>query len=189
MKTIIILAGILVLIVVVVRLLSVSSKPKDVKSRRSIYDLTITLIDGHKKSMNEFKGKKLLIVNVASRCGFTPQYEELEQLVKEHGEKLEILGVPSNDFLGQEPGSNEEISNFCKETYGVTFWLSEKVPVTGKEQSPLFHWLTEKDLNGWNDGSPRWNFYKYFVDETGELINVFPSTVRPLSNDIVNLLK
>jgi len=188
MKTIIILAGVLVLIIVVFRFLAGSAKPKSAKSLRSIYDLTVTLINGKQKSMKDFKGKKLLIVNVASQCGFTPQYEELEKLVKEHGDKLEVLGVPSNDFMGQEPGSNEAISKFCKEKYGVTFWLSEKVPVTGKEQSPLFQWLSDKDLNGWNDGSPRWNFTKYLIDETGELTNVFPSTVRPLSNDIVNQL-
>src|SRR5690242_15685871 len=102
MKTIIILAGVLVLIVVVFRFFAGSAKPKNAKSFRSIYDLTITMINGQRKSMSDFKGKKLLIVNVASQCGFTPQYEELQKLVKEHGEKLEILGVPSNDFMGQE---------------------------------------------------------------------------------------
>ncbi len=188
MKIVLIIAGCIVLLAILYATLSGSRRPRNAKSRTSLHDLDIYLIDGKRKSMADFKGKKLLIVNVASQCGFTPQYQELEKLYNERRGKLEILGIPSNDFMGQEPGTNEEISNFCKVRYGVTFWLSQKVAVKGDGKVALYRWLTEKELNGWNDKSPKWNFYKYLIDESGELMGVFPSTVSPMSDDILKLL-
>jgi glutathione peroxidase len=164
-------------------------KPKNAKSLTSIYDLAFTTIDGVQKPMADFRGKKILIVNVASQCGFTPQYEELEQLYLKHRERLEIIGFPANDFMGQEPGTNDEIKSFCTLRYGVTFWLSEKGSVVGEGKSAVFRWLTEKGENGWNGQEPRWNFYKYLISETGELLKVFPSTVRPMSTAILEAIE
>jgi glutathione peroxidase len=165
-----------------------AEKPKDAKSRKSIYDYSISLIDGTKKSLSEFKGKKILIVNVASRCGFTSQYEGLEKLYQANKDKLVIIGFPANDFMGQEPGTNEEIKAFCQLNYGVTFPLSQKISVVGNSKADLYHWLSEKELNGWNTKSPKWNFYKYLVSETGELLKVYPSSVDPMSKEILEAL-
>jgi glutathione peroxidase len=138
--------------------------------------------------LSDFKGKKMLIVNVASQCGFTPQYERLEKLYQANNANLVIIGFPANDFMGQEPGTNEEIKTFCQLNYGVTFLLSQKVTVTGESKADLYRWLSEKELNGWNTKSPKWNFYKYLISESGELLNVFPSTVDPMSKEILDVL-
>ena len=153
---------------------------------KSIYDYTLKDIDGKEISMSSFKGKKIIIVNVASKCGYTPQYEGLEKLHKDYGDKVNILGFPSNDFLWQEPGKNNEIKQFCSVNYGVTFQLFDKIKVTkGKDQNDLYTWLSHKDLNGINDSAPSWNFYKYLIDEKGDLVSLYSSKTKPLSKEIL----
>jgi glutathione peroxidase len=155
----------------------------------SFYDFTMTSIDGKEINFDQFKGKKVLLVNTASKCGYTPQYKELEELSQKMGDKLVVLGFPANDFMWQEPGSNEDIAAFCQKNYGVTFQMFEKITVKGKGQHPLYRFLSDKTLNGWNDQSPSWNFCKYLVDENGTLIKFFPSGVTPLSEEIVNAIQ
>ncbi len=160
-------------------------RPAGSRSTTSIYDFSFTTLDGKEMSLREFKGRKMLIVNVASRCGFTPQYADLERLYETHAGSLVVLGFPANDFMGQEPGTNEEIGRFCKTTYAVTFPIAQKSSVVGKEKNPVFRWLTDKTLNGWNDADPKWNFTKYLISEDGELMAVYPSTTTPLSKEVI----
>ena len=165
-----------------------TKRPADAKSRKSIYELSYTSIDGKEVTISEFRGKKILFVNVASRCGFTPQYEGLEELYEKYSDKITVIGFPANDFMNQEPESNEEIAKFCKTTYGVKFPMSEKTSVVGKDKHEIYKWLTDNSLNGWNDVEPKWNFHKYLVDENGELIAVFPSATKPMSEKILAYL-
>ena len=158
-------------------------------SSSNFYDLKAVTIDGQEISFEKFKGKKVLIVNVASKCGYTYQYEGLQKLHELYGNKVAILGFPANDFLFQERGSNEEIAEFCESNYGVTFQMFEKITTKGKKQSPVYHWLSNKELNGWNDQKPSWNFCKYIIDEDGKLVGFFDSKVKPLSEEIVSLIK
>lgn len=146
-------------------------------------------IDGKDFDYSQLKGKKVLIVNVASECGYTPQYEDLEKLYEAYKDKLVVLGFPANNFGGQEPGSNEEIQSFCKKNYGVTFPLFEKISVKGEDMHPIYKWLTTIDMNGWNDKEPKWNFNKYLIDENGNLTHYFSSAVKPMSDEIVSLIK
>ena len=146
---------------------------------KSLYDFTVKSIDGKPLSLSGFKGKKVVILNTASKCGYTPQYADWEKFYKVHGDKIVVLGFPANNFMGQEPGSNEEVADFCQKNYGVTFPMFEKVDVVGNEQAPLYQWLTTKSLNGWNDKAPTWNFCKYVIDEQGKLTNFFASGVKP----------
>jgi len=139
--------------------------------------------------LNDYKGKKLLIVNVASKCGYTPQYKDLQELHEKYGEKVTILGVPCNQFLNQEPGTAEEIATFCEKNYGVSFQLTEKVDVKGKDQHPLYEWLTNKSKNGSQDSTVKWNFQKYVISENGELEAVFGSKVNPMSEEITNFFE
>ncbi len=157
----------------------------DIQSRSSIYQFTVNNIYGDPIDFKQFRGKKLLIVNTASECGYTPQYTDLQKLHEKYGDKVTILGFPANNFGGQEPGSNEEIANFCKVNYGVTFQIFEKISVVGSDQHPLFTWLSNKDKNGWNDQKPTWNFCKYLVNEKGELMKYYGSAVKPMSNEIL----
>lgn len=145
---------------------------------QDFYSLKATQNNGEEISFEKFKNKKVLIVNLASLCGFTPQYEDLQKLYEE-SENLVILGFPANNFGTQEPGSDEEISNFCKLNYGVTFPLFKKDDVVGKEKQPVYQWLSDHKKNGWNDVEPKWNFYKYLIDENGNLDKVFSSSVSP----------
>ena len=155
----------------------------------NIYDYSVELINGEQLNFKEFQGKKILIVNVASKCGYTPQYDGLQKLYDKFKNEIEIIAFPANDFLRQEPGNNEDIQTFCKMNYGVTFPLVQKSVVKiNKNQHPLFSWLTHKELNGWNDSAPGWNFYKYLINEEGKLINVFPSKVKPLDDKILNFI-
>lgn len=154
----------------------------------SVYDIKIKGLDGNEIDLSEFKGKKILIVNVASRCGYTPQYKELQELYDEYAENLVIIGVPCNQFGGQEPGNSEEIAAFCSTTYNVTFPLTEKVKVKGKDQHALYAWLTQKSKNGSTDSSVKWNFQKYLLDEEGRLIGVFSSNVKPFDSKIITAL-
>ena len=130
-----------------------------------------------------------MFVNVASKCGFTPQYEDLEKLYDQFGEQLVVIGVPSNQFGGQEPGSPLEIQEFCSLNYGVSFPLTEKVEVKGNEQHELYAWLTDKTYNNKKSSTVKWNFQKYLVDENGNLIDFFYSTTNPMSKKITNYLK
>lgn len=153
------------------------------------YEFTLNDIDGNPVDFSRYKGKKLLIVNVASKCGYTPQYAELQELYDAHKDQLTILAFPANNFGGQEPGTNEDIKTFCTENYGVTFPMFEKISVKGVDKHPLYRWLSDKNLNGWNNTEPSWNFCKYFVNENGELIKFFPSSVKPMDEEIIKLIK
>ena len=156
------------------------------KTKKSLYDIQITSIEDEAIDLNEFKGKKIMFVNVASKCGYTPQYSKLQKLHDMYKDQLVIIGVPCNQFMGQEPGTNEEIASFCQKNYGVSFLMTEKVDVKGSSQHPLYQWLTSKDLNGNSDSKVKWNFQKYLVSETGELIDVFSPGVDPLDEQIIS---
>lgn len=162
---------------------------KNIRAMANFYDLKATLNNGKEVSFSDFKGKKVLLVNTASACGYTPQYDELEKLYEEYKDSLVILGFPSNEFGGQEPGSDEEIAQFCKINYGVTFPIFSKSIVKKKqEQNPVFAWLTQPALNGWNDQEPVWNFNKYLVSEEGELEAYYPSGISPLGEEITSAI-
>jgi glutathione peroxidase len=150
---------------------------KDINPPESFYSLKAIANNGEEISFEKFKGKKVLIVNLASRCGYTPQYKELESLYQK--KDIVILGFPANNFGAQEPGSDKEIAEFCKVNFGVTFPLFKKDDVKGNSKQPVYKWLTDQNKNGWNDIEPRWNFYKYLVDEKGNLSKVFSSSVSP----------
>jgi glutathione peroxidase len=156
---------------------------------KSIYDFKMKDLDGQEIDFSQYKGKKLLLVNVASKCGYTPQYKDLQELNETYGDDVVILGFPANNFGGQEPGSNEEIKDFCSSKFGVTFTMFEKISVKGADKHPLYRWLSDKDLNGWNDKEPSWNFCKYFINEKGELVKFFPSSVKPMDDQIISLIK
>ena len=163
-----------------------SSKAQTVKS---IHPFKVKALDGKTIDFSKFKGKKILIVNTASECGFTPQYEDLEKLSKMYKDKLVVVGFPANNFGGQEPGSNEEIGAFCKKNYGVTFPMAAKVSVKGKDAAPIFKFLTDKKLNGVKNTTILWNFTKFLLNEKGELIDTFISTTKPTSESITKYLK
>lgn len=155
---------------------------------KSFYDFKMKDLNGKEVDFSSFKGKKIMVVNVASKCGYTPQYEALQELYEAHGDKIVILGFPANNFGGQEPGSNEEIKSFCSVNYGVTFPMFEKISVKGFDKDPLYRWLTDAAMNGWNNEEPSWNFCKYILDENGKLIKYFPSKVSPMDQDIIDLI-
>lgn len=152
------------------------------------YSLSFKTITGETFKFDKLKGKKVLLVNTASKCGFTPQFKDLEELNQQYGKSLTIIGFPSNDFLGQDPGTNSEIESFCELNYGVTFQMMEKSSVKGKEINPVYQWLTDKSKNGWNEKAPSWNFCKYLIDENGKLIGFWPSKVKPMDKDIISKL-
>ena len=158
-------------------------------AQESVYDIKINSITGEKIDLAEYKGKKILFVNVASKCGFTKQYIGLEELHQLYKNKLVVIGVPCNQFGKQEPGTSEEIIKFCKENFGVTFLLTEKIEVNGEDKHPLYKWLCTKEINGKSNSTVKWNFQKYLVDEKGEFINYFYSTTKPLSSKIIDYLK
>ena len=160
----------------------------NIAPKKSFYELEAISIDGEKISFDQYKNKKILIVNVASKCGYTYQYEGLQKLQDIYQDKVIVLGFPANDFFNQEPGSNEEIEEFCEINFGITFQMFEKTTTKGKKQSPVYQWLTNKDFNGWNAQRPTWNFCKYLVNEKGELVGFFDSKVKPLSEEITSLL-
>jgi len=162
---------------------------KDVYVPGSFYEFKMKAIDGQIIDFEQYKGKKVLIVNVASKCGFTPQYEDLQKLHEMYGNKVAILGFPANNFGNQEPGSNEEIALFCSGNYGVTFQMFEKISVKGEDMHPLYQWLSNEKYNGWNNDAPSWNFCKYLVNENGELVAFFPSKIKPLSDELLGKIK
>ncbi len=153
--------------------------PKSDAVPRSIYDFKVESLDGGTIDFAQFKGKKLLIVNTASKCGYTPQYEQLEALYKAHRDKLVIVGFPANNFMSQEPGSNSDIKTFCQKNYGVTFPMAAKISVKGRDMAPIYQWLTNKDYNGVKSSSVKWNFQKYLINEKGQLVDVFAPGVKP----------
>ena len=151
--------------------------------QKSIHEFKFTTIDGTEVSFSDFLGKKILIVNTASKCGFTPQYMDLEELHKKYKDNLVIVGFPANNFGGQEPGSNEEIASFCKKNYGVSFLMAEKVSVKGADIHPIFAWLNEQENPSFK-GDINWNFEKYLLDDRGKLMDRFRSMTKPNSKKL-----
>lgn len=154
----------------------------------SIHQFTVPALDGTTINFANFKGKKILIVNTASECGFTKQYEGLEQLYKQYKEKIVVVGFPANNFGGQEPGSNTEIQSFCKKNYGVTFPMAAKISVNGDDAAAIYKWLCNKSQNGVLDATIKWNFNKFLLDENGIVLQYFESSVAPLSEKITSKL-
>ncbi|CAI8381811.1 MAG: Glutathione peroxidase BsaA [Cryomorphaceae bacterium] len=161
----------------------------NIDAQESIYDLAINDISGNLIDLNEFKGKHILFVNVASECGFTSQYAGLEELHQQYKNDLIVIGLPCNQFGGQEPGAEKEIQQFCTKNFGVSFLMTEKIDVKGKMKHPIYNWLTNKNVNGKSSSSVKWNFQKYIVDGKGDFVNYFFSTTKPMSPKITSLLK
>jgi len=156
----------------------------------SFYTLSVKDINGNEFKFSDLKGKKVLIVNTASNCGFTGQYEALEKLAQQFGNKLVVVGFPSNDFKEQEAGANTDIASFCKKNYGVTFPLMEKTMVIkGQAQNQVHKWLSDMSINGWCNQEPAWNFCKYLVNEQGVLTNYFPMTVDPMAPEVISAIE
>jgi glutathione peroxidase len=154
---------------------------------KTLYDFKVKSIDGKDFNLASLKGKKVLVVNTASKCGFTPQYKDLEELYKKYGgDKFTIIGFPANNFGQQEPGTNGDIKEFCTKNYGVTFPMMEKISVSGDDMHPLYKWLTEKSENGVLDAPVKWNFQKFMVDENGKVVGVAMSKELPDCDKIVN---
>ncbi|AZI22970.1 glutathione peroxidase [Chryseobacterium taklimakanense] len=156
---------------------------------KTIYDYKVESLDGGEINFADYKGKKILIVNTASECGFTPQYADLEKVYQQYKDKVVIIGFPANNFGGQEPGTNAEIGAFCQKNYGVTFPMAAKVSVKGDDTAPIFKYLTEKELNGVKNTAILWNFTKFLIDENGKLIDTFISTTKPTDDAIVKYFK
>jgi glutathione peroxidase len=154
----------------------------------SFFQFTLNSLDGKPVALEQFRGKKIIVLNVASKCGYTPQYADWEKYYAEHKENVVVLGFPANDFLSQEPGSSEEIAAFCEKNYGVSFPMFEKVHVKGDEIAPLYQWLSDPAQNGWNDQAPSWNFCKYLINEKGELTHFFASKVKPDSPEFLSAI-
>ena len=154
----------------------------------SIHTFKVEALDGTTINFADFKGKKILIVNTASECGYTPQYKELEALYQKFKDKLVIVGFPANNFGGQEPGTNTEIKAFCQQNYGVTFPMAAKISVKGDDAAPIYQWLCNKTENGVLDAEIKWNFNKFLLDENGNMIAYFPSKVTPMSEQITGKL-
>ena len=159
-----------------------------VNSASSFYDLTINDINGKKINLAKFKGKKVMIVNVASRCGYTSQYEDLQALYEKNKDKLEIIAVPCNDYGSQESGSNSEIKNFCETRYGVSFTMGSKQKIKSSPISDLYQWLSDPKQNGWNSSLPSWNFCKYVINEDGQLTHFLRSGVNPTGNEMLEII-
>jgi glutathione peroxidase len=154
----------------------------------SIHTFKVTALDGGSIDFSTFKGKKILVVNTASECGYTRQYEGLQKLYDAHKDKLVIVGFPANNFGGQEPGSNKEIGEFCKKNYGVSFPMAAKISVKGDDQAAIYKWLCNKAENGVLDAKVGWNFGKFLLNEEGHLMQYFASNVEPMSEEIMSKL-
>ena len=150
------------------------------------YDFRVKALEGNEFDFSSLKGKKVMIVNTASKCGFTPQYKDLEEVYEKYKDNFVIIGFPANNFLSQEPGSAAEIRKFCTEKYGVTFPIMEKISVKGKDMAPIYKWLTSKEMNGVMDSTVKWNFQKYLIDENGKLVDVIYSSEKPSSAKILS---
>ncbi len=179
--------NILVLIIALLTpLFGVSQNPEN----KDFHDFTVKTIDGEDYDLSKLKGKKVLVVNTASECGFTPQYEGLQEIYEEYKDgNFVVIGFPANNFKNQEPGSDSEIKQFCKKNYGVTFPMMSKISVKGEDQHPLYQWLTNKKYNGKIDSEVKWNFQKYLIDEEGELVDVFYSRTKPKDEKIISWIK
>ena len=167
----------------------VASRPTEASASRtspsSFFQFTVNALDGQPVALEQYKGKKIIVLNVASKCGYTPQYADWEKFYEAHKDKVVVLGFPCNDFMGQEPGSADDIAEFCQKNYGVSFPMFEKVHVKGDETAPVYKWLTDPAQNGWNSQEPTWNFCKYLINEKGELSNFFASKVKPDSPEFL----
>ncbi|NDC77710.1 MAG: glutathione peroxidase [Chitinophagia bacterium] len=162
---------------------------RPVEPPKPFHSLKATLITGEALSLDSLKGKMVLLVNTASDCGYTPQYEGLQQLQDRYRDRLVVVGFPANDFKQQEKGGNAQIAEFCKRNYGVNFLLTEKSSVVkGPEQHTVFAWLSDSRLNGWNNRQPVWNFTKYLVDQQGRLVGVFEPSVDPLGDELTSVI-
>lgn len=158
--------------------------------KQNIYQYKVNDINGKEFDFSTLRGKKILVVNTASKCGLTPQYKELQALNEKFSPYgLVIVGFPSNNFMGQEPGSNEEIAEFCQANYGVTFPMMEKISVQGEDMHPLYQFLTKKELNGHSDSKVEWNFQKYLINEEGHLVEVFSPRTSVLDEKVIKLLE
>jgi glutathione peroxidase len=155
----------------------------------SIYDIKINGLNGQAINLSDYKGKYILFVNVASKCGFTGQYEDLQKLYDKYQDKLMIIGAPCNQFGGQEPGTAQEIQSFCQANYGVTFLMTEKLDVKGDNQHPLYQWLTKQSKNGKSDSKVKWNFQKYLINKDGSMIDYYFSITNPMSDKLTKHLK
>lgn len=156
-------------------------------AQKTLHDFTVKTLEGEEFELASLKGKKVLVVNTASKCGLTPQYEKLQELYEEYGgDNFTIIGFPANNFMNQEPGTNEEIAEFCEKNYGVSFPMMSKISVKGDDIHPLYKWLTSKDENGVLDEKVRWNFQKFMVDENGKLVGFLPPKNSPKSDKIIN---
>lgn len=183
---------ILILIIVALSAVYAFNKSKtDQEMLPSLYDYKFSLNDlnGNPIDFSQFKGKKLLLVNVASECGFTPQYADLQKLHETFGDKVTVIGLPCNQFGNQEPGTPQQIQQFCSVNYGVNFLMTEKIDVKGENQHALYKWLTDEKLNGYKNSSIKWNFQKYLIDENGKLINIYYSITKPMSDSITKNLQ
>jgi glutathione peroxidase len=164
--------------------------PSNLSPATSFYQLSTTANNGNEIKFENFRGRKVLLVNTASECGFTPQYNELEKLHEQFRDKLVVLGFPSNDFGEQERGNDAEIASFCKKNYEISFPLAQKSSVAkGSSQNKIFEWLSHKNENGWNEQEPTWNFSKYLVNENGVLTHYFEPSLSPLSNDVIEAIR
>ncbi|TKG97172.1 glutathione peroxidase [Puteibacter caeruleilacunae] len=173
------------LIIILTSLICISFQ--SVGQENSIYQFTVQDIEGNEFPLSKLKGKKVMIVNTASKCGLTPQYEQLQELfTKYKAHNFIIIGFPANNFMKQEPGSNAEISSFCQKNYGVTFPMMSKISVKGDDIHPLYKWLTKKEYNKLQDAPVKWNFQKYLIDETGKLEKVIAPRIKPNADEIVN---
>jgi len=159
-------------------------------AQTSFYDFKVETLEGETFDLSSLKGKKVLVVNTASKCGYTPQYEDLEKLYDEFGgDNFIVIGFPANNFMSQEPGTNEEIREFCTKNYGVSFPMMAKISVKGKQKNDLYNWLTLSEENGVSDAPVTWNFQKFLIDEDGKWLTFFSPKVKPMSEDIVSWLK
>ncbi len=158
------------------------------ESTSTIFSYKLKNIYGDVITLDKFKGKKILIVNVASHCGYTSQYNDLQKLQDRFKDKLQVIAFPCNDFGFQEPGTSKQIAEFCEVNYNIKFPIMEKINIRRSPTHPLYEWLSNSELNGWNDSKPKWNFYKYLIDENGKLINLFNSGTSPLSTHITEAI-
>jgi glutathione peroxidase len=167
-----------------------SPKPEPVPTpAKTIYEYKVAGLTGGTIDLSQYKGKKILIVNTASQCGYTPQYEGLEKLAKKYAKTLVIIGFPANNFGAQEPGTNEDIKAFCSKNYGVTFPMAAKISVKGSDMAPIYHWLTEKAQNGVKESDVKWNFQKYLINEKGALIDVYMSNIAPDNSTLIKAIE
>ena len=165
-----------------------SSQAMQTTDTKKIYQFKVQGLEGDQIDFASFKGKKILVVNTASACGYTPQYKELEELYEKYKDRLVVVGFPANNFGAQEPGTNADIKTFCQKNYGVTFPMAAKISVKGADIAPIYQWLTNKEKNGVLDAEIKWNFNKFLIDENGHIIAKFDSKVTPMSTDITGKL-